>query len=125
MAVALTVAAAEDRDLARGWQVELQPAEPLGPGRSPSGLPVHRWPSRNSISEEPNRHDPRRLIDISASPPDGPVLKACGNRRRFIDAGSAAVSAWETVGALLEPPIQDVIETGHGGDRYAATPRRS
>ena len=24
---------------------------------------------------------------------DGPVLKACGNRRRFIEAGSAAVSA--------------------------------
>ena len=62
---------------------------------------------------------PREALWHILDPTDGPVLKACGNQRRLIDAGSA-IFAREPVGAHLELPIQDVIETVHGGNPYAA-----
>src|SRR5215212_181616 len=62
---------------------------------------------------------PREALWHVLDPTDGPVLKACGNQRRLIDAGSA-ILAREAVGALHELPVQDVIETVHGGDPYAA-----
>src|SRR5215212_1539524 len=64
---------------------------------------------------------PREALWHILDPTDGPVLKACRNQRRLIDAGSA-IFAREPVGALLELPIHDVIETIHGGDPYAAPP---
>src|SRR5215211_3399823 len=62
---------------------------------------------------------PREALWHILDPTDGPILKACGNQRRLIDAGST-IFARKPVGALLELPIQDVIETVHGGDPYAA-----
>src|SRR5215204_2856445 len=54
-------------------------------------------------------------------PSDRSVLKACGDQRRFIDTG-ATVSSGEWVRTGLQLPIQDVIETVHGGGPFYMRP---
>src|SRR5829696_3687238 len=59
----------------------------------------------------------RHVLD----PANGPVLKAGGNQGSFIDAG-AAVSSGEWVRTSLQLPIQNVIETVHGGGPFYMRP---
>src|SRR5215204_2981122 len=54
-------------------------------------------------------------------PSDRAVLKACGDQRCFIDTG-ATVSSREGMRTGLQLPIQDVIETVHGGGPFYMRP---
>src|SRR5215208_3987856 len=111
------------------WRVRLYIARPLSLdlGCVCAGEPHHKRKqalpfslSRAVIQLHRQTADgPREALWHILGPTNGPVPKAGGNQRRLIDAGSA-IFAREPVGALLELPIQDVIETVHGGDPYAA-----
>ena len=113
------------------WRVRLYIARPLplDLGCVCAGEPRHKWKQALPFSLScaviqlhcQMADGPREALWHILDPTDGPIIKACGNQRRLIDAGSA-IFAREPVGAHLELPVQDVIETVHGGDPYAAAP---
>src|SRR5829696_9412564 len=64
---------------------------------------------------------PREALRHLLNSADPLVLEASCDDSRFIDARSAVLSR-EWMRPRFELPIQDVIETVHGGDPYAAAP---
>src|SRR3954466_11792828 len=92
--------------------------EPRGKGEQALALGI----SRGVIKLHGQATDwAREALWHVLNPSDRLVLKACGNQGSFIDAGAAVLSG-EWVRTDLQLPIQDVIETVHGGGPFYMRP---